>query len=291
MKKAKIGSFIYHVADMRPKFELLCEMGLDSFQLQSWSPSLRTDESAEKLVELSKEYNIEISNLWCGWTYSPMIASGNYNDMFNTWGLVPPDFRSERLKDLMQGADWAKKVGIKHVATHMGFIPENPNDPLYASFLTTVKILLTTIKANGQSLNFETGQETPMTMLRTFEDIGDEEHLGVNLDTANLILYGKGNPVDALKVFGKYVKGLHCKDGLFPTTGRKLGEEVPLGEGEANIAKVVEMLHGLKYKGHFTIEREISGEKQRIDIIKARDLLRELTSQYDWDFGDEDEAK
>ena len=128
------------------------------------------------------------------------------------------------------------------------------------------------MSADGQAFLFETGQETPVTLLRTIEDIGCD-NVGVNLDTANVILYGKANPVDALDVFGKYVRGVHCKDGLYPTNGRELGKEVKIGSGKANLREVIRKLHKLGYAGTLTIEREIEGAQQDADILEARELL------------------
>lgn len=150
-----------------------------------------------------------------------------------TLGLVPPEYRQMRVETLCAGADFAHLLGITDVVTHMGFIPENPNDPNFNSFCVAVRTVAQHLKENGQVLLFETGQETPVTMLRCFEKVG-MDNLGVNLDTANLILYGRANPVDALDVFGRYVRNIHAKDGFYPTNGHDLGQEVRLGDGKVD---------------------------------------------------------
>ena len=127
------------------------------------------------------------------------------------------------------------------------------------------------LAANGQNLLFETGQETPVTMMRCFEKVG-RDNLRVNLDTANLILYGKANPVDALEVFGKYVANLHAKDGLYPTNGHDLGKETPIGQGKVDFPALVRKLYDLDYHGYMTIEREIDGDQQIADIREAKNL-------------------
>ena len=292
MAKPKIGLFIGmnpNRSIVEEKFKRVQSFGLHSCQLMSWSVAERTPENAEMVLELCDKYDVQISNLWAGWTPFPTLApgTGNYVDMFETWGLVPPAFRFNRIEQLAQASHWAKKLGVTDVTTHCGFIPYNPADPLYVSFCTALKMLLVTIKANNQYFNFETGQEIPVTILRTIEDCGGE-NLGVNLDTANLIIYGTGNPVDALDVFGKYVRGTHCKDAFFPTAGRRCGQEVALGQGKANIPEVVRKLHGYKYKGAFTIEREIPQSEQKdIDIRNAIELLSTEIDKYDWDFEEE----
>jgi sugar phosphate isomerase/epimerase len=122
---------------------------------------------------------------------------------------------------------------------------------------------------------FESGQETPVVLLRAIEDIG-LLNIGINLDPANLILYGKGNPVDALDVFGGYVRGVHAKDGCYPTSGRYLGEEMPIGQGKVDFPRLLAGLKKLGYTGALTIEREISGEQQVKDIHMAIGYINKI---------------
>ena len=103
--------------------------------------------------------------------------------------------------------------------------------------------------------------------------------VGVNLDPANLIMYGKANPVDALEIIGSYVIGVHGKDGMYPTDGHKLGKEMPLGEGRVNYPVFIRRLKEVGYDGDITIEREISGEQQTKDILAGKALLEKLIAQ------------
>jgi L-ribulose-5-phosphate 3-epimerase len=192
-----------------------------------------------------------------------------------TIGLVPREGRAERITRLKQGTDFCVEAGIPAVCAHFGFIPEDMNDPLYKEFVTVMKDVAGYIKDKGLSIYFETGQETPVTLLRAIEDIGTG-NLGVNYDTANLILYGKANPVDGLDVIGKYVRSLHAKDGFYPTDPRELGKEVPIGEGKVDFPRVIRKLKELNFKGHITIEREISGPRQVEDILASKKFLENL---------------
>jgi len=140
-----------------------------------------------------------------------------------TIGLVPPGTGASRIDALKRASDLAKECGIKAVHTHCGFIPDNPNEPLYSETVSAIHQVASYCRANGQVFLMETGQETPVTLLRVIHDVG-LENVGINLDTANLILYGKGDPVAALDVIGQYVRGLHAKDGLYPTDPGKLVE-------------------------------------------------------------------
>ena len=131
------------------------------------------------------------------------------------------------------------------------------------------------LKANGQNFLFETGHETPLTLKRLIEDVGTC-NLGVNLDPANLIIDGYGNPIDALDLIGKYVLDVHAKDGVFPTSGYVCGKEVPVGQGKVNFPRFVAKLKEVGYKGPMTIEREIKGDQQIKDILAAKAYLEGL---------------
>lgn len=268
----KIGVCVYlsEKDELSKKFEDLRAQGFDNCQLLSWNPAAWTLENADAVNALTKQYGVTISAFWCGWE-GPAVW--NFYEGPQTLGLVPPAYRDMRVKNLCDGADFAKLLGVQDVVTHMGFIPENPNDPDFLPFCDAVRVVAEHCKQNGQYLLFETGQETPVTMLRCFEQVGTD-NLGVNLDTANLILYGKANPVDALDVFGKYVRNLHAKDGLYPTNGHDLGTETPVGQGKVDFPSLFQKLHALGYDGVVTIEREISGEQQTKDIMEAKAYLQ-----------------
>jgi sugar phosphate isomerase/epimerase len=182
------------------------------------------------------------------------------------------------MKDLTFGSDFAKKLGVDKVATHVGFLPENPTSSQYNELVVAIRYVAAHCKANGQKFLFETGQETPVTLRRAIEDIA-LDNLGINLDTANLIMYGKGNPVDALDVFGEFVLDVHAKDGLYPTDGKKLGREVKVGEGKVNFPALINGLKKIGYDGVLTIEREISGEQQGIDILDTKKYLENLLNE------------
>jgi L-ribulose-5-phosphate 3-epimerase len=255
--------------DILKEFSKVRELSLQSCQVCIWDTSVYTDENAMIIKKAAKQNDIEISALWAGWSGA---AIWDFYSGPLTLGLVPSAYRVERTKEMIAASDFAEKLGVTDIITHAGFMPENPNDPDYAGVISALKYLAKYMKAKGQYFLFETGQETPITLLRAIEDIGTG-NIGINFDTANLILYGKSNAVDAAGIFGKYVRNLHCKDGVFPTNGRELGEEVPLGQGKADITKVLKILFNMGYSGPLTIEREISGEQQIKDIIAARDYL------------------
>ncbi|NLF00739.1 MAG: sugar phosphate isomerase/epimerase [Anaerolineales bacterium] len=248
------------------------ELGLPTCQMACWQPDLLNDEIANRLVAASREYQVEVTTIWAG---GPGRNVWDFIEGPTTIGLVPPDMRAERVATLKRAADFAVKVGVPTITTHVGFIPESPSDPLYAGVLGALREVVACCRERGLTFCFETGQETPTTLLRVIEDLG-AEGVGINLDPANLLMYGKANPVDALDTIGIYVRGVHAKDGDYPTNGRQLGVEKPLGEGRVNFPVLVPKLKVLGFRGALTIEREISGPKQVEDIQRAIQILSAL---------------
>lgn len=245
------------------------ELGFPTCQL---SADELTSDLARRTREALDKYGIKPTSLIC-------MGPGDYQWNFyggpKTIGLVPRELREKRVARLRDGCDFCVAAGIPAVCAHFGFIPEDPNDVLYSEFITVMKGVAGYAKDKGLGVYFETGQETPVTLLRAIEDIGTG-NLGANYDTANLILYGKANPVDGLDVVGKYVRSLHAKDGFYPTDPRELGKEVPIGEGKVDFPRVIRKLKEINFKGHITIEREISGPKQVEDILKSKRFLEGL---------------
>jgi len=256
-----------------PAFARVAEFGLKVCQLCTWNPALWTEEMAERIRKESQRTGVRISAVWVGW---PGPAKWNFVEGPTTLGIVPKEFRAMRVEVLKKGASFAKTVGTKAIITHLGFIPENPTDPCFKEVVEAVRDIAMHCKKMGLEFWFETGQETPVTLLRLIKEVGTD-NLGINLDPANLILYGKANPIDALDVFGSYVRNIHAKDGLYPTNPMELGCEVKVGEGRVRFPEFVKRLTEIGFTGEYIIEREIQeGEEQNRDIIATVTFLKKL---------------
>jgi sugar phosphate isomerase/epimerase len=272
MSQVKLGVLVSLEEGPDVALSKVHDLGFSTCQVVCWNEELLTEAVAERLVTAADRNKVEITTLWTGY---PGYKRWNFIEGPISIGLVPPETRSMRLQVLKKGSDFARRAGIQSVTTHVGFIPENMSDPLYSGLLIALKELVRYCEANGQGFWFETGQETPITLLRTIHDVG-MSNVGVNLDPANLLLYGKANPVDALDIIGEYVRGVHAKDGEYPTDGQKLGVEKPLGKGRVNFPALLSKLLALGYDGSLTIEREIKGPQQIADIKSGKIYLEEV---------------
>ena len=268
----ELGVLSSFTEDGSNPFDVIARYGVATTQLNNWDMSKWTRENAENVKRDLKSSGVRLAALWTG--YSGTVI-WDLIDGPDTMGLIPEYTRKKRIADLKAGADFAAMVGAPAIITHCGFIPETPKCHLYMEVLDALGEIAEYCQKLGLEFWFETGQETPVTLLRTIEDIG-LPNLGINLDTANIILYGKGNPVDALDVFGKYVRNLHIKDGVYPQNGHKLGHETPIGQGKVDFEKVITKLHELGFTGELVVEREITGEQQAKDIMTALDYIGKL---------------
>lgn len=247
----------------------LHELGLTCAQVCCWNMSYCTPEQIRHTRTLLDDHGIRLSSFWAGYD-GPVVW--NFKEGPITLGIVPPALRASRLECLKRWADFAAELGAPAIVTHCGFLPENMTDPEFPPVVEALQDIGGYCRERNLGFWFETGQETPVTLLRHIKATG-LDNLGINLDPANLLLYGKGSPIDSLDVFGSYVKSVHAKDGCCPTDPELLGHEVRLGDGLVRYHEFVPKLLGLGYTGDFIIEREISGEQQKKDILHAVDLL------------------
>jgi len=235
-----------------------------------------TPDAAAQLKDLLTKYAVTATTVE---VVGPSPLEWNFLRGPSTIGLVPPSTRAARIDALRQVSDFARILGVPQVQTHCGFIPEDPADPLYPGAVEAIRTVAQHCHGNGQYFLMETGQETPTTMSRAIRDVA-MPNLAVGLDTANLILYGKANPVDAVDILGAHIRSIHAKDGRWPTDPSNLGAEVLIGRGLVDFKAVFSKLHRVGYSGAITIERETSGPQQIEDVrqekIYIEKILREI---------------
>lgn len=268
-KPLRLGLIIDIGRDPDAALAKVQNLGLPTVQV--WTTEFDSDLAASLRQALQK-FGLEATSLVTG---GPGEEVYDFYAGPRTIGLVPQQTRSARVTRLKSASDFAKQCDIPAVQTHCGFIPENPNDPVYTDLIPVVREVAAYCRRNGQNFRYETGQETPITLVRAIKDVGLDNQ-GVNFDLANLILYGKANPLDAIELLAPYIQGIHAKDGLWPTNPRELGREVPIGKGKVDFPQIIARLKALQYRGAVTIEREISGPQQLEDVRSEKAYLERL---------------
>lgn len=275
MDKWPIGVFASVDAGLGVKLEVAHELGVPTIQLHAPHQATRTKANAEAFLKRLAGYGIKLTCVFGG------FEGESYADIptvARTVGLVPPAQRATRTQELKEIADFAKLLGCNVVGLHIGFVPHDRSLPLYKEVVAVARDVCDHAAKNGQSLHLETGQETADDLLAFIQDV-QRNNLFINFDPANMILYGTGEPIAALKKVGRYVKSIHCKDGKWAKNpSKEWGQEVPLGEGDVGMENYLRTLKEIGYDGPLTIEREIpqDPERQKAEIGHAIKLLAEL---------------
>jgi len=259
-------------ADPLTALEEVRSLGIFTCQMSVPQKSWWSKDRIQLIKKAMQDKGVRITSLLCG------FEGESYRDIATikrTVGLLNPLMREERVRKVILSSDFARELGVEILQTHIGFIPEKREDPDYEGLIEALRKIVEHCMKNGQSFALETGQEPANILLRFIEDV-NRQNLGINFDPANMLLYDADEPIKTLDILGKYVIGVHCKDGKRPERKGELGREYPLGEGDVDIERFIEKLKKIGYTGPLTIEREVSGEGWREDILKAKALLEKL---------------
>jgi len=275
-QRMPLGVFTSLGAGLGAGIEKVVELGVGTVQVHAGRPEGCTPERAKAVAARFADAGIEVTLVFCGF---PGESYASIPAVRDTVGLVPPATREERLEETLRVADFASWMGAPGIGIHVGFVSEDWDSPEFADVVAVLRTVADHCAGLGLGVNLETGQETADTLLRLLETV-ERENLGVNFDPANMILYGSGEPLAALRKVAPYVRSCHCKDGTWSAQpGVEWGKEVPLGQGDVDIEQFVTVLNETGYVGPLTIEREISGDRQIEDIRAGLEYLRQLKAR------------
>ncbi len=276
LEDLEIGLMFWATEDAQRTLQQVKQFGIRAGQL-GFPGELSLDGAAEKWDEaLTVEHFTAVTTVcsYVGEDYQDIPA------VQRTVGLVPEGTRVERVSRTKAVSDVARKLGIDSVACHIGFISHDFGSRSYAEIRDVAREICDYCGKNGQSFTLETGQEPAKVLSQFIADV-KRKNLKINFDPANMILYGTGDPVEALGVLGTHVISVHCKDGDWPPVDQPeaLGVEKPLGEGSVDFPAFISKLKEIGYRGVLCIEREEPDERKRAaDIGKAVALLQRLTA-------------
>jgi len=276
MDKMEIGM----IADFKHGIEAAAEkvqnLGLKNIQYLYWDGDDISEKAVENMKKVFGDAGIPITAVFA--TYVGMDYS-TLRKAEETGGLVPKQWRKERLDLTKKLADVAAGVGATAAACHYGAIPDDRDDPDYPDLISTTQDLMDHCEGLGLTFNLETGEDSTETLLNFLSDVG-RPNLRINFDPANMILYGKSEPIKALRQVGTHVASCHVKDATWSDDpGVEWGREVPLGTGEVGIEDFIKTLNDFGYSGPLTIEREVEGEEQIRDLKAAVDLLENIKAK------------
>ena len=249
-------------------------LGFDNVQIHAPAEDVLADNRRSTgLIRDIHSEDVEITTVFAGFSGEDY---GDIQTVKETVGYLNPSLREERIEITGRISDFANALGVDKVAAHIGFVPEDPDHPDHHAMIECVRRLADHCGRNGQDFCLETGQETAAA-LRHFLETLRRDNVGVNFDPANMILYGSGEPIQALDVVADYVVSVHAKDGKWPQGEGQLGREFPLGQGDVGMDRFIAKLKQIGYRGPVTMEREIPDWDQKVrDLVQGKHLLESL---------------
>jgi sugar phosphate isomerase/epimerase len=194
----------------------------------------------------------------------------------DTGGLAPDSTWEQNRKNIRATVPIARRLGLKLLTFHAGFLPHDQSDPHFGIMLGRLAEVADVFADAGMNLAFETGQETAAALLEVLQKL-NKKNVGVNFDPANMILYDKGNPIEALRLLGGSVRQVHIKDAVRTKVPGTWGEEVPVGTGQVDWDAFLATLNANSFTGDLVIERE-AGQQRVADIRFARQTLERIVA-------------
>jgi sugar phosphate isomerase/epimerase len=188
-----------------------------------------------------------------------------------TGGVVPDATWPQTWKNIQADASLALKLNLHLVTFHAGFLPHEESDPSFTRLVGRLRQIADLFAVQGMSIALETGQEAAGTMAAFLKKL-QRKNVGVNLDPANMILYDKGDPVEAVKALGPWIRQVHVKDAVRTKTPGTWGEEVVVGTGQVNWKAFFAALEAARFTGNLCIERE-AGTQRAADIRSAKQFV------------------
>jgi L-ribulose-5-phosphate 3-epimerase len=254
---------------------LLDRLGIDVVQIACGDPHHATWDEGDRLPEAARAAGFRMTGAMLGFPGEDYTTPQTIQ---KTGGFGDPALRPERLQRFEWALERTRALGLTDLMLHAGFLPE-PGDPDRKPLLDTLAKVSDLAKARGITVAFETGQETADLLRQTLDDLKCP-NLKVNFDPANMLLYDKGDPIRAVEILGPDIRSVHVKDANRTKVPGTWGEEVPLGQGQANIRQFIRTLKKVGYRGPLCIEREVGDQEQRIaDIVHGIRYLRDCLAE------------
>ena len=241
----------------------LDRLGIDVVQIACGDPHHASWDEGDDLPAAARAAGFRMSGAMLGFPGEDYTTPQTIE---RTGGFGDPATRPERLERFKWGLRRTRDLGLSDLTLHAGFIPE-PGDPGRRSFLDTLAAVADLARAAGVTVAFETGQESAALLRRTLDDL-KSPNLKVNFDPANMLLYDKDDPLEAVELLAPDIRSVHVKDAVRPTVPGTWGEEVPLGRGQTNTAGFVAALKRIGYRGPLVIEREVGTQAERFRDIE-----------------------
>jgi sugar phosphate isomerase/epimerase len=194
-----------------------------------------------------------------------------------TGGIAPDQTWADNWKNIQATVQLARRMGLELVTFHAGFLPHDPKAPDFSKMVQRLGEVADVFGAAGIVVGLETGQETAPDLVQLLQAL-KRPNVGVNFDPANMLLYDKGDPIEALRTLGPWIRQAHIKDANRTQKPGTWGEEVSVGTGQVDWRAFLSTLDQIGFSGNLIIERE-AGNQRVADIRRAKEFVESTSRQ------------
>lgn len=256
MEEGKIQSFPWQ--HWRDEFPLAQRCG---FSLMEWTLDrerllenpLMSAKGRQEIRQLCEQYQIEILSLT--------------GDCF----MQAPFWKSEGtqrtalLDDLAKVLAAAIALGISYVVIPLVDNGSLENQQQVEALYQGLETVYSLMGDAGIQIVFES--DFGPKQLQQFMANLDEDLFGINYDIGNSAALGY-DPGEEISAYGSRILNVHVKDRLLG------GTTVPLGQGNADLPRVFQLLNQAGYQGQYILQtaRAVDGEHEGV-LCRYRDLV------------------
>src|SRR5882757_8393759 len=131
VKSMEIGLVVWAEATAEETLKQVADFGLRTIQL-GVPPSLNCATAVSDWKTALRESPVVITGAVCSY------AGEDYSDLASiheSVGFTTEQYRSERISRTKEASRFARGLGVGAVSCHIGFIPANRSEPLYAELV------------------------------------------------------------------------------------------------------------------------------------------------------------
>jgi sugar phosphate isomerase/epimerase len=269
-ERLAVCSWSLQPADPRDLAAKVSATGVNRVQL-NLDPLRETPAAWGETQKILRDHGISVLSGMC------LCVGEDYSTLDSirvTGGIAPDSTWEQNLKNFSAYAAIASQLGLKLVSFHAGFVPHSEADPGFAKMVRRLAAVADLFRPHNILVCLETGQETAAELVHLLHTL-NHPNIGVNFDPANMLLYDKGDPVQALRTLAPFIRQVHIKDARRTKVPGTWGEEVVVGTGEVDWPAFFATLKQIEFNGNLAIERE-AGNQRVADIRAARAVVENL---------------
>ena len=161
----------------------------------------------------------------------------------------------------------AAELGIEYVVVPLVDNGRIENNRQQENLLAGLENFISSFEKTNIKIVFES--DFPPIQLRNFINDLDKTFFGINYDIGNSAALGY-DPAEEIAAYGDRILNVHVKDRILG------GTTVPLGQGNADLARVFQLLKEAGYRGQYILQTARAEDGDHLGVLcRYRDMVKD----------------